>query len=80
MCCEDLPAIISVTHNVLQSYLLPALLVESGSRVVVSQLTHSCLETSLTIVVCTCDTFENNFDINHKLGKYLKGSCQLVNN
>ena len=38
-------------------------------------LTHSCLEISLTFVVWTCDTFENNNEIEHKLIKYLKGIC-----
>ena len=30
---------------------------------------------SFTIVIWT---FENNFEVNHKLGKYLQGSCWLV--
>ena len=33
------------------------------------------LEISLTCVVWTCDTFENNNEIEHKLIKYLKGIC-----
>ena len=32
----------------------------------------------MTSVVWTYDTFENNFQINHKFEKYLKGSFQLV--
>ena len=38
-----------------------------------NRLTHSCLEI-LTTVVCSCETFENNFGINQKLEKYFKGS------
>ena len=30
---------------------------------------------SLTSVICTYDTFENNLENNHKLKKYLKESC-----
>ena len=41
-------------------------------------LTHSCFENSLTIVVCTCDTFENHFEIKQKFEKYLKGSCWFI--
>ena len=36
-------------------------------------LSHSCLETPLTHVVWTSDTFENNFEIKIRLEKYLDG-------
>ena len=40
----------------------------------ISGLTHSCLEISLTVDVCTCETSENHFEIRHTLEKYLEGS------
>ena len=40
-------------------------------------LTHSCLDISLTTVVWTLDTYENNFGINHKFAKHFKESCGL---
>ena len=39
-------------------------------------LTHSCPEISLTCVVWTFDTFQNNFEINLKYTTYLKESCE----
>ena len=42
------------------------------------ELTHSYLETSMTNIVWTYDTFKNIFQINHKLETYLKESCRLV--
>ena len=39
--------------------------------------THSVLKISLTIVVWISNTFENNFEIKHKLEKYLKENCVL---
>ena len=41
----------------------------------VNVLTNSCFEFSLTGVVWTYDTFENNFRINHKFAKYMKENC-----
>ena len=63
---------VSITFQVLHYFVL-AKLATSSIRV-----NHSCLEISMTSVVCTCDTFENNFEINHKFEKYLKDSCKLV--
>ena len=42
------------------------------------RLTYSCLEISLTSVVSSDDTFENNFGIKHEFTKDLKGSCHWV--
>ena len=41
-------------------------------------LIHSCLEISMTTVVWTYDTFENNFEINHKLEKKITESSLFV--
>ena len=35
-------------------------------------IAHSCLEIYLTSTVCSCHTFENNFEKNHELAHYLK--------
>ena len=43
----------------------------------VNELTHSCREITLTIAVCTCRTFENNFEIKQIFAKYFKESCGL---
>ena len=40
-------------------------------------LTLSCLEISLTGVVRTFDTFERNFEIDHKFTNCLKEYCRL---
>ena len=39
------------------------------------KLTHSCRDISLASVVCSSETFENNFKIKCKFTKYLKKSC-----
>ena len=44
----------------------------------VGNLTHSCLEINLAGVVWTCQSFENNFGINHNFLKYLKESCEWI--
>ena len=43
-----------------------------------SGLTLSCPEISVTSVVWTYDTYENNLGNDYKLKKYLKRSCWLV--
>ena len=41
----------------------------SVATLAISHLTHSCPEISMTSVVWTCGTFENNFKISHLLEK-----------
>ena len=43
----------------------------------VNELTHSWLEITLTIAVCTSHTFENNFEIKQRYAKYFKESFGL---
>ena len=40
------------------------------------RLTHTCLEISLTSVVSTGDTLENNLKVSIKFAKYSEESCR----
>ena len=60
-------------REVLQSLLL--FLSDMAQYSEENQVSNSRLEISLTMVVWTCDAYENSDEIEHKLEMYFKGSC-----
>ena len=60
-------------REVLQSLLL--FLSDMAQYSEENQVSNSRSEISSTMVVWTCDAYENNNEIEHKLEMYFKGSC-----